>query len=356
MRSLTWDEVRARRLSRGHLLERAPAARLVEVVRDVCGLHAQVMGSAELQLAARVEGITQEDVRAALWERRELAKTWTLRGTLHLHPSNELRLWTAARSAVVGEADHVSDGLEDVDEVVAAIGHALAGNRLTREELADAVAALVGPEPREKLASGWGYYLGDAAAAGLLCFGPSQGAKVTFVHPDDWLGPQHAWVPQEALREVARRYAEAYGPVTYRQFRQWFSSRGLGVDDARRLFDELDLADVEPPSRVGSSVRLLPEYDVYVMGFRERDHLVPPAVREQVAAHGKGRYEGPAGTPFLLVDGICAGIWSRRKGAKEVELTVVPARTLAPDEQAGVGAEAERIGAFYGLEPRLTIA
>ena len=52
------------------------------------------------------------------------------------------------------------------------------------------------------------------------------------------------------------------------------------------------------------------------MGFRERDELVPPAVREQVAAHGKGRYEGPAGTPFLLIDGMCAGIWSRKKARK----------------------------------------
>ena len=102
---LTWDEVRARRLARSHLVERAPAARLVEVVRDVGGIHAQVMGSAELQLAARVEGITQQDVREALWERRELAKSWTLRGTLHLHPADELRLWTAARRAVVGIAD-----------------------------------------------------------------------------------------------------------------------------------------------------------------------------------------------------------------------------------------------------------
>lgn len=90
--SLTWDEVRSRRLARSHLVERAPADRLVEVVRDVCGIHAQVMGSAELQLAARVEGIGQADVREALWERRELVKTWTLRGTLHIHPADELGL------------------------------------------------------------------------------------------------------------------------------------------------------------------------------------------------------------------------------------------------------------------------
>ena len=80
VRSLTWDEVRSRRLARSYLDERAPMERLVDVVREVGGIHAQVMGSAELQLAARVSGITQEHVRAALWMWRELAKTWTLRG------------------------------------------------------------------------------------------------------------------------------------------------------------------------------------------------------------------------------------------------------------------------------------
>ena len=155
--------------------------RLVEVVRDVCGIHAQVMGSAELQLAARVEGVTQADVREALWERRELVKSWTTRGTLHIHPSDELSLWTAARAAVIDEADYVVEDFRLVEEVVAAIGEALVGKRLTREELADAVVERVGAAPREQLASGWGYYLGDAALAGVLCFGPPEGQKVTFV-------------------------------------------------------------------------------------------------------------------------------------------------------------------------------
>jgi DNA glycosylase AlkZ-like len=355
---VNWDEVRARRLARNHLVERAPADRLVEVVRDVCGIHAQVMGSAELQLAARVEGITQADVREALWERRSLAKTWTLRGTLHVHPADELSLWAAARSAVVGGRDYEVDGVEDVEEVVAAIGRALRGRRLLREELADAVSAQVGPGPREKLASGWGYYLGDAAIAGALCFGPPAGQKVTFVHPEDWLGPQRAWKPHEALLEVARRYAETYGPVSHREFREWFTSRSFRAEDARALFEELDLPEPAPAPapRSGRSVRLLPEYDVYVMGFREREHLVPPAVREQVAADGKGRYEGPAGVRFLLVDGITAGLWSRKKGARRIDLNVEPARRLTKAERAGVEAEAERIGAFYGLEPRLTVS
>ncbi len=328
--------MRARRVARSHLAERAPAERLVEVVREICGLHAQVMGSAELQLAARVEGITQADVRDLLWERRALAKTWTLRGTLHIHPADELSLWTSALHAVEEQEDPA---------VTAAIGDALRGRRLTREELADAVVERVGAGPRERLASGWGWFLGDAAAAGLLCFGPPEGARVTFVHTGDWLPPQRAWEPAEAVREVARRYAAAYGPVGLRQLREWLAAK---VD--------VDVPTTEPgPVPAVSSIRLLPEYDPYVMGFREREHLVPPAVREQVRAHGKGRYEGPAGTPFLLVDGLAAGVWSRKKGAKRIELTVQPVRRLSRAERSGVRAEAERIGAFLGLAPVLTV-
>ena len=342
------------RLARSHLVERAPADRLVAVVRDTCGIHAQVMGSAELQLAARVDGITRADVGAALWERRELVKTWTLRGTLHLHPAEDLGLWTAARRAVVGERDYDVDGLENVGAVVEAIDEALRGATLTREELADAVVARVGPAPRKKLASGWGYYLGDAAIAGVLCFGPPQSQRVTFVHPNDWLGPQQAWEAEEALREVARRYAATYGPVTHRDFRDWFTSRSFTPEAARELFEDLELPQAEPcvPERC---VRLLPEYDVFVMAVRDREQLVPPPVRGDPLAHGKGRYEGAAGVSFLLVDGVCAGIWRRKRTARRVELTVEPARPLTRAERAGVEAEAERIGAFYGLEPFLAL-
>ena len=333
---MNWDEVRASRVARSHLGVRAPAAKLVDVVRDVCGIHAQVMGSAELQLAARVDGITQADVREALWERRQLAKTWTTRGTLHIHPADELSLWTAARRAVE-EGGRV--------DLVPAIGDALRGGPWTREQIADAVLARVPSAPRDELASGWGFHLGDAATAGLLCFGPPQGAKVTFVHVEEWLVAQRVWEPEEALHEVARRYAHAYAPVGLQQFRKWIAAKV-----------EVDVPDVALEQSQASSVRLLPEYDPYVMGFREREQLVPPEAVEQVKAHRKGRYEGPAGTPFLLVDGLAAGIWRRRKTAKRIELTVEPARKLTRAEHGGVEAEAERIGAFLGLEPRLEVA
>jgi len=104
-----------------------------------------------------------------------------------------------------------------------------------------------------------------------------------------------------------------------------------------------------------SSVRLLPEYDAYVMGFRERDVLVPPAVRALAATRRRGRYEGPAGLRFLLVDGLAAGVWDRTKRGKRLEVNVAPVRALSKQERDELQAEAARLGAFLGLEPVLSV-
>jgi hypothetical protein len=373
----TWDEVRARRLARSFLTTRASPDHLLEVVHDVGGVHAQVQASAELQLATRVDGITQQDVRDALWERRKLVKAWTLRGTLHLHPAGELPLWyTAARAVSPAEHEmgawvdpkgelHPELGHDDVREIRTAVLDALDGRCLLREELAAQVVQRVGPKAQGRLESGFAFFGGAD-----LCQGPPQGTKITLARPDQWIEHWEEVDEQESLREVCRRYLRTYGPATPKDFREWFTSRQFKPADARALFDsianELDAADVEGHEafvlagdtdfpQPKASVRLLPEYDVYVMGFRERDQLVPDEARRQVAAHGRGKYEGPAGVRFLMIDGIAAGLWERKKRGKRIELRVTPIKRLTRAERAELDTEAERIGAFLRLEPVVTV-
>src|SRR6476620_11421011 len=99
MKSLTWAEVCAHRLLRQHLVEPAPASDMAEMVGAVCGIQAQVITAAELAIGARVESVTQQDVREAIRERHSLVKTYGPRGTLHLLPAAELSLWMAAMRA-----------------------------------------------------------------------------------------------------------------------------------------------------------------------------------------------------------------------------------------------------------------
>jgi hypothetical protein len=354
--------VRARRLARSSLTERS--SDLVEVTRAVGGIHAQVQASAELQLAARVDGITQQDVRDALWRGRTLVKTWALRGTLHLHPADEVGLWFAARRAVRDDwreglpawpdpqgVVHPPVGAGELAEIRAAVWDAFEGRALLRDELATEVIRRVGTQHEGRLRSGFAFFTSE------LCQGPPQGNRITLARPDQWVAGWREVDEQDALREVLRRFLYAYGPSRPIDFRAWF-----GADVSFDLVDveELDVegqrayvlaGDTEFPE-LGKSVRLLPEYDVYVMGFREREQLVPQQVREQVAAHGRGRYEGPAGMRFVLIDGTAAGLWERKKLAKRVEISVASARRVNRTE---LRREAERYATFLGVELALTV-
>jgi hypothetical protein len=55
------------------------------------------------------------------------------------------------------------------------------------------------------------------------------------------------------------------------------------------------------------------------------------------------------------LDGIAAGLWERKKRGKRIELEVRPARRLGKSHRAELEAEAERIGAFFGPDPVLTV-
>jgi hypothetical protein len=342
---------------RSSLAERSSS--LVEVARDVCGIHAQVQASAELQLASRVDDITQQEVRDALWRDRTLVKAWTLRGTLHLHPAGELPLWFATRTPREDMPEwpdpagirHPAVGADEVAELRAAVWDATGEGPLLREQLADEVVRRVGRKHEGRLRSGFAFFTGE------LCQGPPQGNKITLVRPDRWIGKWKRVKRDDALREIVRRFLHTYGPARPSDFRGWFG------DDVR--FDQVAVEEVDVEghrafvlagdtefSDVGESLRLLPEYDVYVMGFRERAQLVPPRVREQVAAHGRGRYEGPAGVRFLLADGVATGLWERKKSAKRFEVTASPAGRI---NRTALKAEVERFAAFLGVEPVLTV-
>ena len=316
----------ARRLARSFLLEPAPPGRLADVVAAVGLIQAQAKEAAELGLALRVEGATAADVRRELYERRSLVKTWALRSTLHLVPADEAPLWAAALRGPepYWESREWRDrhGLSarEATRLFDAIADALDGACLTRVELAEEVERRLGRRI-EKLRSGWGELLHPCALMGTLCFGPPRGGSVTFVRADQWLGGWTEHDPHAARREVLRRYLRAYGPAKRDDFRRW---SGYGRDAARTLFAEAELEQVRVEGtrtwllagdRGGfgaerTSVHLLPRYDAYVLGFRPREPLLPPAVQERIAADPKGKFESVTGMQPLLVDGVVTGFWS----------------------------------------------
>jgi hypothetical protein len=322
----------------------------VDVVRDVCGIHTQVTTAADLAISARIAGVSRADVRHALWEDRSLVKTSSIRGTLHLHPGDELPLWMGASRMRMPSRN---PGLppEREDAVVRAIADALDGRVLTTQELGDEIVRRVGAWAGEetevihfgKPAIAWRLAWGEAFVRGLACYGPPRGQQVTFVRADQWLGGWNDIGPDDALAEVLRRYLRAYGAARPQDFEHWFSA-------TQAPFDALDLEEVEVDGYRGwvlagdtdwpdlqSTVRLLPYYDCYVIGCHPRDRFIPERHRKRVFDSGAGPF------PTLLIDGVVAGTWRHEKRGKRVDVRVEPFGRLSAAQRRRVDEEVERV-------------
>jgi uncharacterized protein YcaQ len=354
-------------------MEPPTLARLADITGAVCGIQAQVLSAAELCLATRSRTATREDVHEELWRRRSLVKTYGMRSTLHLFPAHELSLWMAAmRAPRMGETLwYEAHGLDrtQAEALIKAVGEALDGRRLSRAELASAVAARVGSWAGERLGAPWADLLDVAAYAGVLCYGPSRGPNVTFMRMDQWTARAEEIEPEDAVREVLRRYLTAYGPAAPKDFGQWFQMKPSRARELMlSLSDELEEVDVEgsrawamaddaedDPEPAGMSLRLLPQYDCYIIGCRQRARFIDEGARRRLAGYGRGRFEGPVAVPLLLIDGMVAGMWRRKHRGTRLDVRVEPFTELTKKDLRRLEEQAERIAGFYGMEVELTV-
>src|SRR3989454_4055145 len=81
------DQVTAFRLSRHHLVKRAPASALAQVAGDMAGAQAPGLLAAPKSLWGRTRGPFVGDVEKAPWRDRTLVESWCIRGALHPIPS-----------------------------------------------------------------------------------------------------------------------------------------------------------------------------------------------------------------------------------------------------------------------------
>ena len=368
MTKLSWDQVVAFRVERQFLHSRAPAGSLFEVASAVCGVRAQLPSTAELTLWARVDGLERGEVKQALEEERTLVKTW-IRNTLHLVPAEDLALYVAV---LYPRPEGPSDGWlrmrgvtrKQYDAILANVPRALDGRPRTREQLADRLADLAGPDVREAALFSWGGVLKQSARRGDLCFGPPRGRNVTFVRPDRWLRRTLRADPEQAGRDFVRRFLAAYGPVSAADFGRWIEENTRAKALLRASADELTEVEVEgrrawaltsdlavlAAGRRARGVRLLPAFDQYVTGPRPREAFVPSA--------GIPRVYGQQGSvsPVLLVEGRVAGIWSHERRGDAIRVEVEPFQPLRPKVRKDLVDEVERLAAFLGGSPELSLA
>jgi hypothetical protein len=190
-----------------------------------------------------------------------------------------------------------------------------------------------------------------ATGEGLAILGPDRGAETLLALASDWVGEHPPHDRDAAVTELTRRYLRAFGPATEADFAGW---SGLPLRDVRaglgRIAGELVEVRVgeqrawtlrgaarHPRGRI---VRLLPAWDNYLMGHRDRDFIAGPE-RWPTVMPGGGLIR-----PTILVDGVAVGTWSVRRKGREIRVALDPFEELNDEITAATREEIQDVERF----------
>ena len=355
-------QLRALRLRAQHLGPRTSAEGPAEVACSLCGVNAQLNPAMMLSMRARIKGLEPADVRKAIDDRR-LVRSWAMRGTLHLLDRNDLR-WIVS---LVGPAMDRKNGrrrLElGLDEEIAEKGLSVIGEilrePLSRDELADRMIEHGVDIDRDGQAPY--HMIVHAALKGLICLGPDRpDGEQTYVLVDRWVGKQKPFTQDRALATLICRYLRGYGPACPEDFASW---SGLSLAISRKgweiALDQGSLTEVcveghtlwsskaQPmspgvPSFDRTVVNLLPAFDALILGYSDRELLVPSRYQSEV-------YHGGQTVPVILVDGQAAGVWRYARQGKTLKITLTPFEPFDQNMKSLIDAEVEDVGRFFNL-------
>jgi len=339
-----------------------------DVVGHMGGLQAQAAAPARLAVRPRGAGLDARAVTRACNEERSVVRTWAMRGTLHMVAADDVG-WLVAllgpRFAAADRRRRLQLGLDEGVRArgLEAIGEVLAGGRpRTRAELVRELAGKGVAIDAEGQAPA--HLVAYAAMRGLVCRGPDlPGDEPTYVLLKDWVGARPELDLEAALAELARRYVGAYGPAGAADLAAW---SGIPLGQARRglelvtgELEEVEVAGerawvaggVEPdvPGVEDPCVRLLGQFDAYLLGYRSRELALPSRFARRIQAGG-GLIQ-----PAVVVDGRVVGTWRQRRGGRRLTVTVEPFERLDRAILPGLEAEAADVGRFLGTETALAV-
>ncbi len=358
-------------LERHHLIERAPRGEAMKVVDDILGLNAQGALNFQISLWNRVVDLDPGFIPEALFEDRSLVRSWFMRDTVHIIPSERFSHFRRAlERGLMKEWNRwtVKTGRKKTpdswDSLYPLVLDALDGEPLTLKQILDRLGWF-GSDARGRLHR----LIREMSLRGAVCHALSSGpwyhnTEHTFARVDRWLPEEdlEGVTEEEAAAGLAEMYLRVYGPASISDFAYW---TGMRVRDARPIFESLSgsVTEVTVKDQKGKLLilerdlraipdegggpcwaRLLPEFDALVMGHRDKTRFLDPAVKSSVFLP----LADVAAT--IMVNGRVDGVWKMRKKGKKWELGLSPFKDFSDEKKELVENEIEGLRRFTGFE------
>ncbi|QIP14879.1 winged helix DNA-binding domain-containing protein [Spirosoma aureum] len=340
-----------------HQITQSAFTKPVDVVTWFGAMQAQDFLAAKWALGLRLPGSTEGTIEQAIAD-RSIIRTWAMRGTLHLIAADDIRwLLNLLRPRLYVACSSLLRKLELDEKTLVKSYEAMAramqgGKQLIRSELKDALEQ-VGIQTHDLRING---LLVRAAFDGLICCGVRRGSENTYTLLDEWVPATKSMGRDEALAELTKRYFMSHGPATIQDFVWW---SGLTVAEAKTGLSMINAqlaqettngktywsAQQEPNFQDTSLVvHLLPSFDEYLVGYKDRSAALGALDIKQVVSTGNGIFN-----PILVIGGRVVGTWKRTVKKNSVSIDPTLFYPLTEKQQQAFAVTCQRYGHFKGL-------
>jgi winged helix DNA-binding protein len=333
-----------------------PFRRAEDAVRHLGAVQAQDYAAAKWAIGQRVRNCADGDVQQAYIDGKIL-RTHVMRPTWHFVTPDDIRWLLALTAPRVRAAMAYYDRQLGLDAAAYRRSNRIleralrGGTHQTRTEIGKLLEASGVAASGQRLA----HLVMRAELEALVCSGAMRGKQHTYALLDE-RAPDARMLPRdEALAELTLRYFTGHGPALPRDFAWW---SGLTVADAKRGIDmnrehlsheSIDgkpywFAPSTPPPKIKDpTVHLLPNYDEYLIAFK--DHAASFA--GPAPARSAALYDMLA-RHIVVINGMVVGGW---RPVAEKDAVRIETKLLVPlgrEQQAALRAQAERYGRFIG--------
>ncbi|GAA4314161.1 winged helix DNA-binding domain-containing protein [Compostibacter hankyongensis] len=293
--------------------------RVMETVYRMGAMQAQDYAMAKWAIGLRLPGATDRTVEEAI-AGGTIIRTHVLRPTWHFVAAEDIR-WMLAltaprlKASLAGRHRRLELSPTVIRKSHRILEKALSeGEHLTRE-------ALLSRLEKAKIATTdvrGSHLLLSAELEGILCSGATKDKKITYALLAERVPETRALDRDEALAMLAERYFSSHGPATVADFSWWSGLSGTearkGLDFVQHSFLSEKVGDdtywfppevVAPAKKAKPSVYLLPAFDEYIIGYKDRKAVLPSG-HQRRAISNNGIF-----WPVVVVNGQVTGIWKR---------------------------------------------
>jgi hypothetical protein len=202
----------------------------------------------------------------------------------------------------------------------------------------------------------------QAEVEALVCSGPQKGKQPTYALVEQRVKKSRSLEGDDALHELTLRYFASRAPATANDFSWWSGltiaqcTRGISMTgkqlqpimlNEKRYFVP---PDFELPSKVSAAAHLLPNYDEYFIGFKDRSAIGQRLWHSALVTGGNALIGN-----VIVVDGQLVGGWKRASEKEQTLLRFELLVKLSRKEQSGLERAVERFGRYTGAVPLVSM-